>query len=218
MIQIPVGTKFGAWTTVSAVYRDAGKHKTKVDCECQCGIKRSVEARNLRVGVTKSCGCIGRVLGAEKRKTHGLCPRGPQPPEYRSWAHMLQRCYNPDNTAYSYYGARGIEVCEQWRGSFVTFLHDMGKKPSPKHSIERNDNNGPYSPENCRWATKQEQSSNTRRTRRVILNGEEMCLTAAARRIGVPVKRMFTRIADHGVTPQEALEFYALSALVGPRQ
>src|SRR4029077_6134367 len=88
--------------------------------------------------------------------------RAAYPAERACWLNMINRCYSSKIGAYLNYGARGIRVCDRWRNSFAAFLDDMGPRPSSKHSIDRINNNGNYAPENCRWATNQQQGKNQR--------------------------------------------------------
>lgn len=128
-----------------------------------------------------------------------------------AWTNMIARCTNPKRPDYRYYGARGIFVCDRWLNSFAAFLADMGERPSAGHSIDRIDNAKGYGPENCRWATKDQQMQNTRGTRLITFGGETMGLNAWARRLGLnkeslrvrllkwPIERAFTQPAkaDH---------------------
>jgi len=90
-------------------------------------------------------------------------------PEYRSWDNMKQRCFNPNHKRYLDWGGRGITVCDRWKNSFENFLADMETKPTPKHSIDRIDNDSDYCLENCRWATKAEQQNNQRSNRLITI-------------------------------------------------
>jgi hypothetical protein len=103
-------------------------------------------------------------------------------PEYRIWKAIKERCTKPNVINYGDYGGRGIRMCERWANSFENFLADVGPKPSPKHSIERNDTNGNYEPNNVRWATQKEQNRNKRSNHIVTVNGARMCLAEAVER------------------------------------
>lgn len=113
-------------------------------------------------------------------KTHG----DSYSQEYRSWKMMHSRCRNKNDPAYKNYGARGIKVCKRWQ-AYQPFLEDMGRRPTPQHTLERVKNHIGYRPSNCKWATRAEQLRNKRNTLRVVVNGVTMCAADAARILGV---------------------------------
>lgn len=137
--------------------------------------------------------------------SHGLTRGGKFSAEYRAWMKMLHRCYAPTYHRYDRYGGRGIGVCELWRSSAVAFISDMGPKPSPKHSLDRINNDGNYEPENCRWATKSEQIANSSKARNLDVFGNIMCVTAAAATFGIKESTLRQRL-NRGWTLERALK------------
>jgi hypothetical protein len=118
---------------------------------------------------------------------HGGSRRGKILPEYYSWADMKSRCENPKHHAYKNYGGRGIKICQQWRLSFATFIEDMGRRPSPKYSLDRfPDNNGNYEPGNCRWATTEQQLRNQRSNHLLEYDGKLMSIAGWSELLHIP--------------------------------
>jgi len=107
--------------------------------------------------------------------------------EYLVWSDMKSRCYNENHHAYKNYGLRGIKVCDRWRNSFSNFLEDIGKRPSNQHSLDRfPDNDGNYEPENCRWATTEQQLRNQRTNHLLEYDGKCMTIAEWAEMLSMP--------------------------------
>jgi hypothetical protein len=176
---------------------------------CDCGTEKTVFSTSLRSGKVVSCGCVRRERARENIKKatgkgrgnlrHGMS----KTPEWRVWAGIRQRCYDKNSPAYVYYGGRGVTVCERW-SRFENFSSDMGLRPSPEHTLERVDNDGSYTPENCRWATRKEQARNRRSNFMVTAFGESLPLAAWAERFGVGRTTIVARIL-RGLPPEEAV-------------
>lgn len=124
--------------------------------------------------------------------------------EYMIWIDMKRRCYDVKNNAFSLYGGRGITVCPTWVDSFQAFYADMGPRPSARHTIDRVDNNGPYAPGNCRWATMTEQNSNKRTNIYLTVGGETHTLAEWTRQLGMRRGTVGRRLR-HGWSPEDAV-------------
>lgn len=169
-------------------------------CRCACGTLKTVRSVCLKRGHTASCGCYHRDRMRECHFTHGMTRK----PEYQAWNHMIQRCYNERTCNFNNYGGRGITVCVRWRKAFINFFNDMGLKPSPKHSIDRINNNKGYSPSNCRWSNCVQQAHNKRNTRHIFFKGETLCLKDWCRRLNIDYKNAHRRIFARGWSIERA--------------
>jgi hypothetical protein len=157
------GHRFGRYVVRSEIEPEPrpnnGGNIRRVIVVCDCGTERMVHLQNLMTRKSESCGCLAAEKSTKRATIHGDAGSD----EHHCWLGMLSRCSNPNATKYSSYGGRGIKVCDRWRESYSNFLADMGRKPTPQHSIDRYpDNDGNYEPTNCRWATKLEQRLNQR--------------------------------------------------------
>lgn len=170
------GKRFGRWTVI-AEFTGPRKGQTRWHCRCDCGKEKSaVLYGSLVKGHSQSCGCLRRELLI--KPVHLL--HNQRNPTYRVWQGMRTRCLNERHPSYRRYGERGITICPQWQDDFDQFLKDMGHRPKGL-TIERVNNEGPYSPENCKWGTRCEQAGNTRRNIVVEWQGSTCNLMDVAR-------------------------------------
>ncbi len=199
-----VGRKFGKLTVIS--FSHTARQKRFWNCECRCGNVVQRYTNTLTTGKTKSCGCLlGDVL-RKRNTTHGQSTGGASP-EYLAWQTMFARCYNPKTKRFKNHGGRGIKVCKRWR-KFENFYEDMGKKPTPLHSLDRFPNNdGNYTKSNCRWATQRQQCANRRSNVFIEYEGVKMIQIDWARFFKVSPSSFCVYVNKYGV--EKAMLHYA---------
>lgn len=194
------GQTFGRLTVLSR-----GENRSKMttwNCVCECGNKTSPDANSLRRGKSKSCGCLVREKAKQTHQTHGETKTS----EYRTWSSMIQRTINKNRNGFNRYGGRGIAVCDRWRHSYESFIYDMGYKPSPKHTIERVDNNKGYNPCNCYWATMKQQANNKRNNTSITHNGVTKNMTQWSETTGIKKNTLAIRLNKLHWSVKKALE------------
>lgn len=200
------GIRFGRWTVISKAepkfdYR--GRRLSAWNCKCDCGSERVVTEHSLITNSSKSCGCL-RVDVAQKmgvaNVTHGMSDTR----LYRIYKHMHRRCEDPKDIRYDHYGGRGIRVCGEWSTFEVFSDWALSNGYNDSLSIDRIDLNGNYSPDNCRWATVQEQALNKTNARMIEYNGRAQSIAEWAAEIGMPYKKLWKRIKS-GWSPEKAL-------------
>jgi len=196
---IEVGRRFGRWVVIDVPdliedrYANGELHHARWLCRCDCGTRREVVGGNLLGGYTRSCGCLTAESASQRFRTHGEAGTR----LHQVWGNMLQRCGNPANQRYAWYGARGIRVCDAWR-EFATFrAWALTHGYEEGLSIERVNNDGDYAPGNCVWTTRQRQMRNTR-TNRFIEAWDEV-----------------KTLADWSEDPRCAVGYYTLHSRLG---
>lgn len=168
-------------------------------CKCDCGNLTVTTTGRLRNGTCRSCGCLhiesARKQGHACAKHHKTNCR-----LYRAWSNMKTRCYNKANKSYERWGGRGIYVCDEWLHDFEAFYNWAMSSGYDKHkTLDRIDNDGPYCPSNCRWATPKEQARNTRKNRHITYDGETHTLAEWSEILGVSPSTLCYRLKHYPV-------------------
>ncbi len=184
-----VGQKFGRLTVLSYAGPDY-KGRSLFRCICECGNEKVVLASYLKRGSTSSCGCIVQEMNRVRGLKHGQS----RSKIYSVWQSMRQRCYNLNSSIYSYYGGRGIVVCDEWKDfkAFYGWAILHGYKEGL--SLDRIDVNGNYCPDNCRWVTMEVQGNNRRNNHTVTYMGETLTITEWARKTGISATTLTDRL------------------------
>lgn len=205
-IKISIGDIFGFLTVEgfeSCNYLDRKgirRYAIKIKCRCKCGSESIVYRYKLLSGHTKSCGCYQKIAVSKANKKDNPV-RNMR--EYKTWASMINRC-KINNKKNERYAGRGIMVCESWL-SFDNFYKDMGPKPKGKYSIERINNDGDYSPSNCKWATVLQQNRNKSNIIKVVYKGVTYPLTELCEILNLSVSKIRQRITRFGYSIEEAI-------------
>jgi hypothetical protein len=168
------GHRFGRLLVLS--FHDVHKGNSRWLGRCDCGTEQVFYAHNLKNGNAQSCGCLRIERIKQANTTHG---ESDKTTEYKSWTAARDRCRTPSNKDWKNYGGRGIKFSIIW-DDYSVFLAELGRKPTPRHQLDRIDNSKGYEPGNCRWATAKEQAANRR--------------LMSINRLGRPIHRSPTRI------------------------
>lgn len=195
--------KFGRWEVLgegTSRFSKDGKEIKYCICQCQCGTVREVQLNSLKRGASKSCGCLQREVAAEVQFKHGESFSR----LYRIHGAMKSRCTHASRSDFPHYGGRGITYAPEWE-DYETFRDWSLANGYEDHlTLDRIDNNGNYEPNNCRWATVEEQRCNMSSNLRINWAGKEMCLSEWARELGIDYNTLRARIKTYGWRTEEA--------------
>lgn len=193
------GMRFGRLVAINRV-PNKGEKRALWRCLCDCGNEKVVSGRNLRTGLTQSCGClIVDAIHGHKRRSH-------MTPEYSLWLQLKRRCSDKHYKGYAAYGGKGIRLSPLWNNSFEQFLADIGPKPSPQHVLARKDRNGHFEPGNCQWETHHDLVNRPRKVFIPVTVGglDFRSISAACRHFGVKKSAVFERVKA-GIDLQDAI-------------
>lgn len=194
-----LGDRFGRWEIVEPTQIGTDIHRLKVKCRCDCGTIRDVLYNSLRSNDSVSCGCM-RDENSRKPKTHGMSGH----PILVSYSKMKERCNNSNFLHYHRYGGRGITISEDWK-RVDKFIEDMLPSWFEEATLERIDNDGNYTKENCRWATRKEQASNRSTNIFITYNGKTQTIMDWGTELGMNRNTLYSRIS-RGWDVKEAIE------------
>lgn len=186
------GQRFGRLTVIG-LDESKGTRRTYYYCQCECGKVKSIRGDGLKAGAVRSCGCMKLEqdrINLEANHSHKMSHTRP----YEIWQGMKGRCYNPYDSRYHRYGARGITVCDEWKDNFAAF-YDWAIKNgyADNLTIDRIDNDKGYSPDNCRWATMKEQSRNRSTNINIRIGNTTKTLTEWCEIFNVNSKTVYAR-------------------------
>lgn len=193
------GREFTRLRVIRRAENKPGSRQVLWQCECSCGNTAIVSSSDLVGEKVKSCGCLRREKAVENGKTqttHGL--RNTR--LYKEWIGIKTRCYNKNSPSYNDYGERGIVMCDEWLSDFKAFYNWAVKSgydenaPRGVCTLDRKDNNGPYSPENCRWITNEEQQNNKRNNRVITFGGKTQTVPQWAKELGMNPSTIHSRL------------------------
>lgn len=202
------GQRFGRYFVLSRAedqVSPSGRHRVMWMCLCDCGNVKIVHGDSLVSGHVVSCGCYKAEIKRAQLTTHGGTVGGKPTRLYKVWDGMKARCYNPKKEYYAIYGGRGIAMCEEWHNSFEAFRDwALSHGYADNLSIDRIDNDGPYCPDNCRWATISEQNNNKSTSHFLTFNGETKTIAQWAEETGFSFHLIYSRISK-GMSVEDAL-------------
>lgn len=194
------GQKFGRLKVIGRA-KNKGK-RVCWKCQCNCGRIAIVTGHELKAGDTKSCGCLRKETTSALNKIHGDY----ETRLYRIWAGIKTRIFNENSKDFTGYGAKGINLCDEWANSFEEFKNwAMSNGYADNLTIDRIDNDKGYSPDNCRWIKNSEQSANRKSNHYITYNGQTKTISEWAKILNIERAALSRRLNKLGWSVEKAL-------------